>query len=309
LKARRALLNTESRLRPDGVFTLFGPSYVTFLSPHVVGCVDAWMTHPNWPSYRTRRFPFDMVKTYVKAFRKLQWLRPANAWITQTETARQGLHRRLGFPLDRIYVVPNTCSRDYVENQAVQPFPEKDAKVRILCFAAPYPHKNLICVPSVAAELAKIAPSLNFEFVLTLPPDHHTWKAIAGLASSLDVVDRVVNLGPIALADGPALYRGCHISFLPTLLETFSATYPESMAMGLPLVAADFDFARDACGNAALYYPYRDAHAAAECSWRLLNDRELWESQIARGKMVLNRLPNSEQRYHQYAACVKRVIK
>lgn len=35
---------------------------------------------------------------------------------------------------------------------------------------------------------------------------------------------------------------------MPTVLEVFSATYPEAMA--LPIVTSDLDFARDICDNA-----------------------------------------------------------
>jgi glycosyltransferase involved in cell wall biosynthesis len=125
-------------------------------------------------------------------------------------------------------------------------------------------------------------------------------REVMGLARRMGVEDRIENLGTIPVARGPEVYRSCDICFLPTLLETFSATYPESMAMGLPIVTTDLGFARDVCDDAAQYFRPRDAQSAVAAILRLLDNRELWNRQIERGKQVLTRFPTPEQRYRQY---------
>ncbi len=72
------------------------------------------------------------------------------------------------------------------------------------------------------------------------------------------------------------------------------------MAIGLPIVTTDLDFAHDVCDDAALYYRPRDAGGAADAIERLLDDRQLWERLIARGKEVLERYPTPHERYEQY---------
>jgi glycosyltransferase involved in cell wall biosynthesis len=104
------------------------------------------------------------------------------------------------------------------------------------------------------------------------------------------------------VADGPDLYKSADICLLPTLLETFSATYPEAMAMGLPIVTTDLGFAHDVCDDAALYFRPQDAQAAADCILRLVDDPQLWTQQIARGKEILKRYPTPQERYDQYIA-------
>ena len=96
------------------------------------------------------------------------------------------------------------------------------------------------------------------------------------------------------------MYRTCDICFLPTLLETFSANYPEAMAIGLPIVTTDLGFAHDVCDDAALYFHPRDPRAAAAAIFRLLDDPQLWQRQIERGKKVLARFPSPEARYQAY---------
>ena len=226
----------------------------------------------------------------------------ASAWVVQTETARRGLAHRLRLPLDRVTVILNTCGERYLQNQGARPFPAPTAEqpLRILCFSAAHKHKNLEILPKLAKELSRRRPDLNFRIVLTLPPTHWLAKEVFGQAERLGVSHLLENRGWIPVAQGPDLYRSCDISFLPTLLETFSADYPEAMAMGLPIVTTDLGFAHDVCDDAALYYTPRNAQAAADCLLRLLDDRPLWERQIARGKEILTRYPTPHQRYQQY---------
>ena len=40
---------------------------------------------------------------------------------------------------------------------------------------------------------------------------------------------------------------------MPSKLESFGIPYYEAMAIGCPVIAADFDFAREACGEAGFY--------------------------------------------------------
>jgi len=289
------------------VFTLAGPAYVKFNSPHLLGCNDPWISHFGWTAFRTQ-FPKEWLGRLGMVLYKSWWIRQATSWTTQAETAKLGLHRRLRIPLSTCHVVTNTCGDHYRQNVPAKPFPVTGKKVRILCFSAPYWHKNLQIIPAVARELTKRLPNTDFEFVLTLPSGNRIWQTILQRAEKLSVQDRIVNVGKVDIADGPALYQSCDISFLPTLLETFSATYPESMAMGLPIVTTDLDFAHDVCQDAALYYSPRDAAQAAGQIATLLTDRELWEKLTSRGRQVVEQLPTIEQRYQMFIELIRNVV-
>ena len=41
---------------------------------------------------------------------------------------------------------------------------------------------------------------------------------------------------------------------MPTLLESFSGTYVESMYFEKPILTSDLDFAKEICGNGAIYF-------------------------------------------------------
>ena len=122
------------------------------------------------------------------------------------------------------------------------------------------------------------------------------------------MAQHLVNVGPVALADGPALYQSCDVCFLPTLLETFTATYPEAMAMGLPIVTSDVDFARDICQSAAVYFRPRDPADAARTIDELLRQPAVWTALIRRGKDLLSKLPTPQQKYLDYVSLLQELV-
>lgn len=304
---RRDLVALADLIQPDAVFSVFGPAFVRFRQPHLLGCATPWVTNSTWLSYQT--LPTIREKLSMWAWAKYSgwWLKQADAWVTESPAVKEGMHQRLGLPRDRIAVVSNTCAQPYFEHSRRAPFPSLKQKVRLLCFSAPYPHKCIDVIPAVAKELSARLPDRNFEFAVTLPHDDPLWRKIEADARRLGVASRIVNRGPILVADGPALYRDCHVCFMPTILECFTATYPEAMAMGLPIVTSDLDFARAVCGDAAVYFRPRDAADAAEQLQQLLTSGGQWTSLVARGKTVLSQLPTPRQRYSDYVGLLERL--
>lgn len=298
IAARRGLRAYEEHVQPDCVFTLCGPAYVRFRSFHVLGCANGWVTHPSWAAYRS--LPLNaLITSFARNVYRASWFTQADAWIVQTQRAKDGLVRRLRRPEGSVAVVLNTCDEIYRQQKLRRPFPSREQVVKILCFAAPHGHKNLESLPHVAHALVCRNPQLDFRIVMTVPSTDIVFQRVMNLARQLNVERHFENRGPVPVAYGPALYRSCDVLLLPTLLETFSTTYPEAMAMGLPIVTTDLGFAHDVCAEAALYYPPSDAEGAADRISELISDPRLWERQITRGQDVLHRLPSPLERYEQ----------
>jgi len=307
-ESRKELLVCESEWQPDVVFTFFGPAYVEFRAPHLCGVADGWVTHSNRLAFKSlggKNILIILPHLSYKAY----WFRKADRWVVEAENAKIGMVHRLRIQPDSICVVPNSCGRQYLtEERHVSSLPA-GSRVKILCLSSYYPHKNLEIIPHVAKQIQEIAPALDFEFIITLPPDRADLKKILSLANAIGVVGRINNVGPVPVANGPAIYKHCHISFLPSLLETFSANYPEAMAMACPIVTTDLPFARDVCGEAALYYEPEDAGSAAELIVRLLREPATWTRLVAEGKRVLRKLPTPHDKYVGYVACLNDLAK
>jgi glycosyltransferase involved in cell wall biosynthesis len=95
---------------------------------------------------------------------------------------------------------------------------------------------------------------------------------------------------------------------MPSLLETFSANYPEAMATGRPLVATDLDFARAICGDAAVFFESRSAESAAGAILELLGSEALWYEKIESGRRVLADLPTPAERFAMYEQTIRQML-
>jgi glycosyltransferase involved in cell wall biosynthesis len=298
LRSRRALRDFAHG-RADLVFTFFGPAYVTFHCSHVCGVADPWVTHPTLLAYSRLPGIVHKIHWLMLAAYKARWFRRADGWIVEHEAASDGLIARVGLPAESVHVVSNNCAQAYFDAPRRAAARDSRARLRVLIFAANYPHKCLDLVPKVAAALAARPGMRDVEFVLTVPPREYAVSAIAAQARLLAVEDKIVNVGYVPLRDGPALYQGCDIVLMPTVLETFTATFPEAMCMGLPIVTTDLGFARSVCRDAALYFkPMNAADAAAKLA-AVIEDPRLWGKLVDAGYRRVRDFPTPAEKYRQ----------
>ncbi len=110
----------------------------------------------------------------------------------------------------------------------------------------------------------------------------------------------IVNVGPQPPESCPALYEECDLMFLPTLVECFSAAYPEAMVMGKAIVTTDLGFARSICGEAALYFTPMDAISAASQIEQLMKDHDLRQDLIEKGYRKVETFDTPRQRAEKY---------
>jgi glycosyltransferase involved in cell wall biosynthesis len=79
-----------------------------------------------------------------------------------------------------------------------------------------------------------------------------------------EVTDQVSFLGSVSRSDLPSLYAEHDIVVFPSHYEAFGQPLVEAMAMGVPIVAVDRDWAQEICADAAMYAPLGDARAWAD---------------------------------------------
>lgn len=304
LAARRQLRELVAQLGVDCVFTLIGPAYVRFTEFHVMGCANGWVTHPSWLAYNSMSLP-TALRAFGRNLYRKRWFKYADAWIVQTPRAFEGIVDRLRLPPRSVFVVPHTCGEAYWQNRRATPFPQPGKTVSILCFAAPHEHKNITMLAEVAAELRRRQRELEHRIVVTLPADSAVYRELMRRAKGLNVEHVFDNRGPVPVANGSQLYQTCDLLLFPTLLETFSATYVEAMAMGLPIVTSNLGFALDVCRDAAMYFPPNDAAAAADCIVKLLASERKWTNHVRRGQCVLDSMRTPRE---WFETLVNRVI-
>ena len=161
-------------------------------------------------------------------------------------------------------------------------------------------HKNLGIMVPVSEYLEGVHPDFCFRFVLTCNetpfslPEH--------------LRKHFVFIGKVDVAECPNLYEQADIMFMPTLLECFTATYPEAMRMEVPIVTTDLEFARGLCGEAACYYSAIDADAAAEAIYKVATDEAYMQQLTAYGKEQLKKFDNYEQRAEKLVGILETLV-
>ena len=134
--ARRQLLALEESFDPHVVFTVFGPSYVIYKSPHLCGCAVGWTTHPSRIAYSTLTLS-EALYFRTTAFKNKHLFRRSGYYWCESEAAKGGLMKLLGKGPEKVLVVPNTYSRLF-ENYCPTEWNGCD-KIRLLTLSCAVP--------------------------------------------------------------------------------------------------------------------------------------------------------------------------
>lgn len=189
----------------------------------------------------------------------------------------------------KVYTVSNYYNQvfDMPEIWREHSLPAFDG-ITCLSVSSYYPHKNFEILVEASRILEREHPHFKFRFVLTFDEDQ--------MAVPEELKHHFLFIGKVDVSECPELYRQADVMVMPTLLECFTATYPEAMRMEVPIVTTDMEFARGLCEEAACYYSAVDAKAAAEAIYNVATDKEYAAKLVANGKEQLKKFDNYEQR-------------
>ena len=287
------LTNLENQVTPDCIFTVFGPAYWSSKSKHILGFADGWCYNPDSIAFKKN---FWLTKQKIKAlikFKNFRIKKEADILIVETSDAKQKISKYLNIDEAKLKVVSNTYHEIFNSHNFpnFRVPPKKENEFRFVTISANYLHKNLDIIKQVIPVLK--AKKLNVSFWLTIPDKEfrHTFFGF----------DKwIKNIGPVDINFVPSLYNQCDALFLPTLLETFTASYPEAMKMGKPILTSDLSFAHDICGNAAEYFNPLDTEDIANKIEQIIIDYKRRELLVKNGYIQLNKFETSKSRAEKY---------
>ncbi len=275
----------------DVSFTVFGPNYTPRRARRqVVGFADVSSLFPDAlppqpASAQARRAIRARLSRAL--FRRCDLVVAEAAFVARTLVERWGCDR------DRIVVVPNVLNAVFVERSRQLPVEVPDATVPMFCYVARgYPHKNHDLL-GPAGRLLRERHGREVRFALTLEAEE--WNAL-----SSETREHSVNVGPIAVAQAPALYAACVGTVFPSLAECFSVTPLEALASGSPLVASDRDFVRDVVGESAAYVDPHDPASLADALDQVLAGSEATDRRRSGGLELARGWPTARQRAEAY---------
>lgn len=308
-KSKKKLKFLESTIDPDIVYTMAGPAYVKFKKKHVMGISNGYITHATWEAfmvfgswYKTLKF---MSKVAVQSLES----RRADNLIFQTETARNNFNKRMFFSKSQTIVISNAFDESIINSFVGDKFnEEKNDTILIICPGADYLHKGFQFIPKIAKQIKKLKEKCEeFKFILTLP-DGKLWSLISKESKQLGVEENIVNYGPYSYNDVAKIYEGSHIVFIPSLLETFCASYLEAILMNKPLVVSNRSFAREVCGSYAIYIEPKDFNATALELLKVMRTKFMTPEKYQMRQEILMKFGSQKERFDQIKSYLESLI-
>lgn len=280
----------------DAVLTVFGPSLWRPRVPHLCGFARAQLLKEVNPNYHPSIKESLIYKIWAWGFRK-----SSKVFYTENPYISDLLPELIKGC--KVYTVTNYYNQVYDTPELwkrTKNLPAFDG-ITCLSISGHMAHKNFEILPGVIDYLEENYPTFWFRFVLTFDesemhiPDHQR--------------EHYLFLGKVDIDECPYLYEQSDIMFMPTLMECFTATYPEAMRMKVPIVTTDLEFARGLCEEAASYYSALDAKSAAEAIYKVATDKEYAQNLVAAGKERLKKFDNYEQRVEKLIGILEELVK
>ena len=192
----------------------------------------------TWISKKIKLFIFKSLFKYIDHL------------IAQTNTAVNRL--KLFYPKSQYTVLNNPVSRFSNKEEPVNISFEK-SNYYLFFLTRYYEHKNLESIIPLAKTIKKNGD--NTKILITIENNHgYGAKKLLNEITLNKLNDIIINLGEVSLGQVIFLYKRIDALFMPTLLESFSGTYIESMYFEKPILTSNIDFAREICGDGAIYF-------------------------------------------------------
>ena len=295
----------EDKINPDLVFTIFTPSYWKPKStPHLSGFALGWITNPRTLAFEKLSFKQKVKRTLDSLYKKYYVKRDSNYFVVETQDVKNKLTKILNITNQNIFVVGNTYNSffDEVEFPKYQLIDKKENEFRLITIAHNYPHKNVLIIKDVVNYLKNEYINFKFKFFITID-DASFDTHFHGLE------EYVINIGSVESKYCPSLYEQCDALFLPTLLESFTASYPEAMKMKKPILTSDLSFAHYLCEDAAVYFDPLNPKNIAGKIIELSENKELVNQLIQKGTQRLKTFETAKTRAEKYLNICEEIIK
>lgn len=295
----KSIRNLEKEINPSATFTIFGPSYWTPKSPHLMGFAMPWLINPKSQAFKelsTKMWIKKSIQNFIKGYFTK---RNAKYFVVETEDVKQRLKTYFNVPLANTWVADNTYNQHF---NGIEIKPTKRTNVfELITITANYPHKNLRIIKEVIPILK--TRGLKVRFTLTIPD-----VDFKEMFSSEN--EYVRNLKPVSSKDCPKHYNEADALFLPTLLECFTASYPEAMVMKRPILTSNLPFAKQICkeGNALFFDPLNPEEIANQIE-SLVKDDKLFDQLVENGLKRVKEYMTSEQRAEAYISILEELGK
>ncbi|MBK7098447.1 MAG: glycosyltransferase [Sphingobacteriales bacterium] len=111
-------------------------------------------------------------------------------------------------------------------------------------------HKNHF----ILLKLASLIKNQNLSYKIFLTLDSNDAASFLDEIKLGGLSDVIINLGVLERGEVASAIKQCDYLIIPSLLESYGIVFYEGMKFEKLILTSDMDFARDACGESALYF-------------------------------------------------------
>lgn len=302
--SRKLLRKYTAKIHPDVVFSVFGPSYWIPGPPHLQGYAQAHYVYPDSPFFHQISFNKHLKWAFIRFIHTYAFKYCGNYFVCETTDISGRVSKLLNIPNSRVYTVTNTHSSVYSNPSITEDnllSKKQSNEFRFLTLCSYMAHKNLKILNLLVPILKTKIPDWKIVFILTIDDVNFNQSFTSEAKNS------IINLGRVSVDKCPQLYSECDALFLPTLLECFSANYPEAMIMRKPILTSDLPFAKAVCGDAALYFDPLNVEDIALKISLIISDALLRSNLIEKGEKKLKEFDTANSRAIKYLNICKEI--
>jgi len=253
-----------------------------YVQPLHLPCLSVVTIH-DLNFYNLRPF-FSPAKRSALRFFVTRSARSANHIITVSEFSKSQLEEVLGIPRDKVTVTYNAIKE---RPTGVLHFAELQHRYNIqkpyvLGLSSLSPHKNMAGLIKAFA-LAQGKKFTKLHLVLTGHPPTDK-SSLDKLIKRTKLQDSVLFTGYVPDEVLPSLYAHAEVFVFPSLYEGFGIPLLEAFTYGAPVASSSAASLPEIGGDSVVYFDPQDVEEMAESIIRLLEDKELRDTLVAKGR-------------------------
>jgi glycosyltransferase involved in cell wall biosynthesis len=229
----------------------------------------------------------------ARILRLLLWsaARSSRAIITVSQHSKADLIRVYGLADSQVHVVYNGCDHEVFNAAPPDPDLVQRLKTRmgierpyILHYGAIKPNKNLKRLILAYGSLLHRNSKLELDLVLAGKADsaYDEVSQVAELTESAR--GKVVLTGALEQSELVAMVKGASLAVFPSLYEGFCLPMVESMACGVPTIAANSSCLPEISGGTLRYFDPESVQGMATCMEAILNNEHLGRELSNKGR-------------------------
>ena len=287
-----------------GVVKRFGADVVLGLGNHGlmnIDCPQAIWIRNGYLIYPGKHYPGTSLKERLQICLQRHHLKKVlkttDLLFCQTPVMRQRISKYYNYNAEDIKILPNATSfylKSSNDDRAnKKPDGVAEDEFNCLILTKYYNHKNPEIILETCLNFAKDMDGIRFITTVEEGNGPHARRYIEKISRNQDLNRRIKNIGPIIHEDLESYYKNIQLVIMPTLIESFSVTYLEAMAYGVPILTTDLDFARYICDSAAVYYDPWKKGDFVEKLLKLKSDAEFRNKLTAAGYNQLKKFPSN----------------